>query len=86
MLRAMTSAASGMKAQQTNIDTIANNLANVNTAGYKKSHAEFQDLLYEQIVPTGRGSGDASPTRVEIGHGVKLVGTCLLYTSDAADE
>ncbi|MBK7702063.1 MAG: flagellar basal-body rod protein FlgG [bacterium] len=80
MLRAMTSAASGMKAQQTNIDTIANNLANVNTAGYKKSHAEFQDLLYEQIVPTGRGSGDASPTRVEIGHGVKLVGTNRVYS------
>ncbi len=75
MLRAMTTAASGMKAQQTNIDTIANNLANVNTTGYKKSHAEFQDLLYESIVPTGRASGDAEPTRVEIGHGVKLVAT-----------
>jgi flagellar basal-body rod protein FlgG len=75
MLRAMTSAASGMKAQQTNIDTISNNLANVNTVGFKRSHAEFQDLLYESVVPTGRGSGDVAPSRVEIGHGVKLVGT-----------
>ena len=46
MIRAMGSAASGMKAQQMNIDTIANNLANVNTTGYKRSHTEFQDLLY----------------------------------------
>jgi flagellar basal-body rod protein FlgG len=75
MLRAMTTAASGMKAQQTNIDTISNNLANVNTTGYKKSHAEFQDLLYESVVPTGRASGDSAPTRVEIGHGVKMVAT-----------
>jgi flagellar basal-body rod protein FlgG len=71
----MTTAASGMKAQQTNIDTISNNLANVNTTGYKKSHAEFQDLLYESVVPTGRASGDSAPTRVEIGHGVKMVAT-----------
>ena len=77
MLRAMSTAASGMKAQQLNIDTIANNLANVNTAGYKKSHAEFQDLLYEAVVPTGatRGSNLSVPTRVEVGHGVKLVAT-----------
>lgn len=75
MLRAMTTAASGMKAQQTNIDTISNNLANVNTTGYKKSHAEFQDLLYESIVPTGRADGNSAPTRVEIGHGVKMVAT-----------
>lgn len=77
MLRAMSTAASGMKAQQLNIDTIANNLANVNTAGYKKSQAEFQDLLYEAVAPTGanRGSGLASPLRVEVGHGVRLVAT-----------
>jgi len=78
----MGTAASGMKAQQLNIDTIANNLANVNTAGYKKSHAEFQDLLYETVVPGGqvRASGDVSPIRVEIGHGVKLVATNKDYT------
>jgi flagellar basal-body rod protein FlgG len=77
MLRAMSTAASGMKAQQLNIDTIANNLANVNTAGYKKSHAEFQDLLYEAVLPGGgsRGSGLTSPMRIEVGHGVKLAAT-----------
>ena len=80
MLRAMTTAASGMKAQQMNIDTISNNLANVNTAGYKKSHVEFQDLLYESVVPTGRASGDSDPTRVEIGHGVKMVATNKIFS------
>jgi flagellar basal-body rod protein FlgG len=77
MLRAMSTAASGMKAQQMNIDTIANNLANVNTAGYKRSQAEFQDLLYEAVVPGGggRATGSSAPTRIEIGHGVKLVAT-----------
>lgn len=77
MIRAMGTAASGMKAQQLNIDTIANNLANVNTTGYKRSHAEFQDLLYEKVMPTGQvdAQGRAVPTRVEVGHGVKLVAT-----------
>jgi len=77
MIRAMGTAASGMKAQQMNIDTIANNLANVNTTGYKKSHPEFQDLLYEKVMPGGQvdAEGRASPSRVEIGHGVKLVAT-----------
>jgi len=77
MIRAMGTAASGMKAQQLNIDTIANNLANVNTTGFKKSHAEFQDLLYEKVVPGGQvdAEGRARPTMVEVGHGVKLVAT-----------
>jgi len=77
MSRAGGTAASGMKAQQMNIDTIANNLANVNTTGYKKSHPEFQDLLYEKVMPGGQidAEGRAAPSRVEIGHGVKLVAT-----------
>lgn len=86
MLRAMLSAASGMKAQQTNIDTISNNLANVNTTGFKKSHAEFQDLLYESIVPTGRGGADSQPTRIEIGHGVKLVATDRSFTQGLVQQ
>ena len=77
MIRAMGTAASGMKAQQMNIDTIANNLANVNTTGYKRSHAEFQDLLYEKVAPGDQvdSQGRANPNRVEVGHGVKLVAT-----------
>jgi len=86
MIRAMSTAASGMKSQQTNIDTIANNLANVNTAGYKKSHVEFQDLLYESVAPTGRGSGLADPTRIEVGHGVKMVGTNKVFSQGLVQE
>ena len=55
MLRSLKTAALGMSAQQLNVDNIANNLANVNTTGFKKSSVEFQDLLYENIE-----SGDAS--------------------------
>jgi len=77
MMRAMGTAASGMKAMQTQIDTISNNLANVNTGGFKKSQAQFSDLLYETVVPGGQVSatGEARPTQVEVGHGVKLVAT-----------
>jgi len=73
----MGTAASGMKAMQTQIDTISNNLANVNTTGFKKSSMQFQDLLYETVVPGGqvRSDGLAAPTRVEVGHGVKMVST-----------
>lgn len=82
MIRAMGAAASGMKAQQLNIDTIANNLANVNTTGYKKSHVEFQDLLYEKAMPGGQvdAQGNAIPAKVEIGHGVKLSATNKSFT------
>ena len=48
MIRALYTAASGMNAQQNNIDSVAHNLANVNTAGFKRSHMEFEDLVYQQ--------------------------------------
>ena len=85
MLRAMSTAATGMKAQQLNIDTIAHNLANVNTSGYKKSHAEFQDLLYEVVSPGGstRGSGLSNSSRVEVGHGTKLSATNKVFSQGA---
>ena len=53
MIRALYSAASGMTAQQMSIDTIANNLANANTAGYKARRTQFQDLLYQNVVQIG---------------------------------
>ena len=56
MLRALYTAATGMQAQQINIDTIANNIANVNTTGFKQGRAEFQDLLYQNIRPAGTAS------------------------------
>jgi flagellar basal-body rod protein FlgG len=53
MIRALYSAATGMNAQETNIDVISNNLANVNTNGFKKSRADFQDLMYQYAVEPG---------------------------------
>ena len=60
MIRALYSAASGMTAQQLNIDNIANNLANANTAGYKSRRAQFQDLLYQNMVPPGSSAGQST--------------------------
>ena len=65
MIPALRTAASGMQAQQTNIDTIANNLANVNTIGYRRSRAEFADLLYQTI--RAPGSQSSASTRVPAG-------------------
>jgi flagellar basal-body rod protein FlgG len=62
-----------MQAQELNIDVIANNLANVNTSGFKKSRAEFQDLLYESMRPAGAASSADTtiPTGVQLGHGTR---------------
>lgn len=75
MIRALYSAASGMYAQQLGVDTIANNLANVNTTGYKKSKVEFQDLIYQTLRAAGVSSveGVMVPTELQIGHGVRPV-------------
>ena len=69
MIRALYTAASGMTAQQANIDNVAHNLANANTAGFKKSHVEFEDLVYEQIrVPGAPTSSTAeAPIGLETG-------------------
>ena len=72
MLRSLWTAASGMKAQQTNVDTIANNLANINTTGYKTEKVEFQSLLYQTIQGTTYDSeGDVKPIPAQVGLGVK---------------
>lgn len=75
MMRALFSAASGMYAQQLNMDTISNNLANVNTAGFKKSKTEFQDLIYQTMRAAGASSlaGVVVPTELQVGHGVRPV-------------
>ncbi|MEA3508549.1 MAG: flagellar basal-body rod protein FlgG [Synergistota bacterium] len=82
MIRSLWSAASGMKAQQTNLDVIANNLANVNTTGFKKQRADFEDLMYqterEPGVPVEPGS--AVPVGVQVGLGSKVVGTGRIMT------
>ena len=82
MIRAMFSAATGMIAQQTNIDTIAHNMANVNTTGFKKRRVNFQYLLYETIkAPGGQtASGTTIPEGIQIGHGVRPSSVSKLFT------
>ena len=73
MIKSLTTAATGMQAQQSNLDVIANNLANVNTAGFKKSRAEFEDLMYHNTKEPGAATGmnSVSPTGVQTGLGVR---------------
>lgn len=73
MIRALNTAATGMQAQQTNMDVISNNMANVNTAGFKKSRAEFEDLLYQSEKEPGAATGlnAITPTGVQVGLGVR---------------
>lgn len=73
MLRSLWSAATGMVAQQMNVDVISNNLANVNTNGYKKSRIEFQDLIYQnmRVAGTSTAQGVESPVGMQVGMGVK---------------
>ena len=82
MFRAMNTAATGMEAQQTKIDVIANNLANVNTTGYKQSRAEFQDLMYQVIRPTSTSvaQGVTSPNGLQVGLGSKVVSTVKSFS------
>ncbi|MDB6094001.1 MAG: flagellar basal-body rod protein FlgG [Verrucomicrobia bacterium] len=77
------SAATGMEAQQLNLNTIANNLANVNTAGFKRSKIEFQDLLYQKPTRasgTDSGGGNLVPTGVEVGNGTRVASTSKVFT------
>ncbi len=82
MIRALWTAASGMLSQQLNVDVIANNLSNVNTAGFKKSRVEFQELMYETIRLPGREATRETeiPSGVEVGHGVRVAATQRLHS------
>lgn len=82
MMRSLWTAASGMVAQQANIDVISNNMANANTTGYKKSRTDFQDLMYQTMRQAGSASGADSqlPTGIQIGSGVRQVATQKIYT------
>ena len=81
MMRALYTAATGMMAQQLNMDVTANNLANVNTAGFKHSRADFQDLLYQEMRPAGTqvADGAQTPTGIEVGLGVKPAATETMF-------
>jgi len=80
MMRSLYSAALGMYAQQLNVDTIANNMANVNTSGFKKERVEFQDLLYQTIKRPASGPDVNVPVRMDVGLGVKPVAITSLFT------
>lgn len=83
MLRALTTSATGMIAQQLNLDVVANNIANVNTTGYKKVRAEFQDLLSQAQRTPGAmlNQGVYQPVGVEVGLGVKTAATTRVFTN-----
>jgi len=81
MVRSLWTAATGMNGQQSNIDTVAHNLSNVNTTGYKKQRVEFEDLLYQTVRTAGTPATEdtITPVGVEIGHGVKVAATQRMF-------
>ena len=82
MIRALWTAASGMQGQQKSIDVVANNLANVNTTGFKRSRADFQDLVYQNLKSTGSPSTSTTqvPTGIQIGLGSRLAAVTKIFT------
>jgi len=82
MIRSLWTAATGMEAQQLNIDVISNNLANVNTAGFKKSRVDFQDLLYQMVRPAGttEAQGAQVPTGIQVGLGTRPAAVQKIFT------
>src|SRR5690242_7105465 len=88
-MRALSTAATGMMAMETNIQVISNNLANMTTTGYKRQRAEFQDLLYEHVSRIGTQTstqGTILPVGIDIGSGVKSVGTPRLMTQGSLTQ
>ena len=81
MVRSLWSAASGMLAEQTNVDMIANNLANVSTTGYKTQENQFKSLLYQTLqTKTTSANGDTKPTSAQVGLGVRNAAITTVYT------
>lgn len=89
-MRTLSIAGTGMLAQQTNVDVISNNIANMNTTGFKRQRAAFQDLLYQQDVRPGTsaGGGDSAkvPTGIQIGSGVKTGGVYRITEQGAPNQ
>src|SRR5947207_8986082 len=82
-MRALHTAATGMMAQELNVQVISNNIANLRTTGYKRQRAEFQDLLYEHLRRVGTQTSDQGntlPVGIDLGTGVKTVGTPRLMS------
>ncbi len=81
-LKALYAAATGMEAQETRINAISNNLANINTTGFKSDRASFEDLMYEQVQAPGAKSATntVSPVGIQIGHGTRVNGVYKHFT------
>jgi flagellar basal-body rod protein FlgG len=87
MMRSLWTAASGMISQQTNVDTISNNLANINTTGYKKETAEFKSLLYQTIQEQSYdNNGDPKPSGIQVGLGVRNSAITSQFTQGTLQE
>jgi flagellar basal-body rod protein FlgG len=87
MMRALYTAAAGMDAQQFNIDTISNNIANVNTAGFRGNQARFQDLIYQQLRAAGTPVGSSVvPVAQEVGLGVKISSSEKIFTQGTIQQ
>jgi flagellar basal-body rod protein FlgG len=87
-MRSLSIASTGMLAQQTNVDVISNNIANMSTTAFKRQRAEFQDLLYQQVSRAGAASGSDSklPTGIQIGAGVKTGGVYRIAEQGALSQ
>ncbi len=87
MMRSLWTAASGMLAQQTNLDTISNNLANVNTAGYKKDTVEFKSLLYQTLQNTStNNAGENKPVPAQVGLGTRTASITTVFSQGGLQE
>ena len=87
MMRSLYTAATGMIAQQTNLDTISNNLSNVNTTGYKTERTEFKSLLYQTLqTKTTTANGANKPVGAQVGLGTRVAATMSNYTQGAREE
>ena len=88
MIRAMWTAASGMAAQQLNMDVLAHNLANSNTVGFKRSRADFQDMLYQTLRMPGASASASTqlPTGIQLGTGVRAVAVQKIFTSGSLQQ
>jgi len=87
MFRSLYVAATGMVAQETKLDTISNNLANANTAGFKRQQAEFEDLVYQNIRTPGRiANGTSGPAGVQVGLGSRVVSTSRQFSQGSIQQ
>ncbi len=88
MIKALYTATTGMAAQQARIDTTSNNLANVNTMGFKKDRAEFKDLMYQSQNFTAGGTGDTAvnPTGIDIGLGTRLSNVNKIFLQGSMEQ